>query len=342
LLSSAYAATIGGIGSLVGTAPNVILKGFFDENYPDAKLGFLTFMLFSLPVAIVMILIAWVWLTIRWLPREYVSFSNKGDNQDELKELLQKKYKELGKPKWSEKCVGVIFLILVVLWITRDLHVVPGWNYFFKPKFISDTTPAIFAVVLLFICPGANIFKGHPYRNLIEWRVLQKLFPWNIIFLSAGSLAIADGFQASGLSIWIGNQMKSLATGNKEITLIVVMLVTAVTTEFTSNTSIASIFLPIINTLAKQSGTSPSYLLIPMILTVSLAFMLPIATPNNAIVFSTGYLTVIDMISTGFVLNISGLLIVYLASNTWLGFIFDVTSTPLNATIIFNGTSKFI
>lgn len=336
LLACSYSSTIGGLGSLVGTAPNILLKGFFDEWYPNAGVSFLTFTMFAFPVSVILIMASWLWITVLWLPREYLFGSFKKDakideKSQHIKDLIIEKYEGLGPTTWDQKCVGVSFLTLVILWITRDFQGIFGWGLLFNPKFVSDATPAVLAVLVLFACPKKNIFLGHEYEHLIKWKSLQEIFPWNVILLIGGGLAVAEGFQSSGLSHFIGERLKALMSDKKEITLLIILVISATATEFTSNTSISSIFIPIVNSIAIELNISPVYLLLPLILSVSLAFMLPVATPNNALIFANGYVKMKDMITTGLVMNIIGLLTVYLAANTWLGLIFDLK--PLNMAV---------
>jgi solute carrier family 13 (sodium-dependent dicarboxylate transporter), member 2/3/5 len=141
-LGCSYSASLGGMGSLIGVASNILLKGFFDENYPDIKVNFLTFSLFALPISILMILFTWILLSALYLPiwkRSKNEVTDEAKRLDKLKRLIKEKYKALGPIKWEEKSVSLIFLILVGLWLTRDLHVVPGWGSFFRAKFFKSS-----------------------------------------------------------------------------------------------------------------------------------------------------------------------------------------------------------
>ncbi|CAF1119454.1 unnamed protein product, partial [Brachionus calyciflorus] len=210
--------------------------------------------------------------------------------------------------------------------LTRDIQGIYGWGLLFQPKYVSDATPAVIAVFFLFACPKYNIYKGRNYEHLMNWKQLQNIFPWNVILLIGGGLAIAEGFQHSGLSHLIGENIKHVMSTKKEVTLLIIITISALATEFTSNTSISSIFIPIVNSIAVEMNISPIYLLLPLILSVSLAFMLPVATPNNALIFASGTVKMKDMITTGIVMNIIGLSVVYLAANTWLKLFFDIDS----------------
>ncbi|CAF0964879.1 unnamed protein product, partial [Brachionus calyciflorus] len=222
--------------------------------------------------------------------------------------------------------------------LTRDIQGIYGWGLLFQPKFVSDTTPALVAVLLLFACPKYNIFKGQHYEHLMNWKQLQNIFPWNVVLLIGGGLAVAEGFQHSGLSHLIGENIKYIVSTKKETTLLIIITISALATEFTSNTSISSIFIPIVNSIAVEMNISPIYLLLPLILSVSLAFMLPVAAPNNALIFASGTVKMKDMITTGIVMNVIGLSIVYLAANTWLKFFFDISTLSSN---IYSSSKEF-
>ncbi|CAF1078083.1 unnamed protein product [Adineta ricciae] len=304
LLATAYSATIGGLGSLVGTAPNVLVKSFVDAFFQCKK------------------------------------DAETQEIQADLKAMLVKKYKELGHPNWSEYCVASIFVLTVVLWITRDFGGTPGWDVLFRDKHISDSTVAVFCGVLPLIMPNSNPFKSDwKYEPIVSWNVLVKNISWDAIFLLGAGISIASAFEMSGLSKTVANALKFLAHVPKAVVVLLVIIISALFTEVTSNLSTASIFLPVLDSVARSSGIHPAYLILPCTLAVSLAFMLPIATPPNAIVFSSGALRIIDMIKTGIVMNIIGFLVIFLAAMTWMPKIYNLSDEATEIFFQVNATT---
>lgn len=348
VLSIAYSANTGGVGTLVGTAPNLVFKSFYSLNYPDSnKLTFLTYMEYSLPVAIIMIAFIWLALIAIWLPRkaimcEPISFfkdlfkKNKITVQDPLQSVIRRKYLELGPLTWEQGCVAILFSFLVILWVTRDFgDDVGGWsNIFFEKKFITDTTPVIFCIVLAFMCPKENPFK-RPYKSLMNMSIIESDFPWGVILLGGGSLSMAEGFTKSGLSKSIGNVLGKVVPENNLASLILIILFATTGTEFTSNTSMASIFIPIANQLAVDNQIDPLYFLLPLTLSVSLAYVLPIATTPNTLIFSGGHVQIIDMVKSGLALKVIAIFVL-MFSTLWLNPIFQISET---VTSINNATS---
>ena len=222
--------------------------------------------------------------------------------------------------------------MLVLLWLTRDLYFVNGWNYFFQDKFVSDTTPVILILLIMSIWPKKNIFKGNNYEHLIDWKNVQEFFPWHIILFAGGSLALAKGFQQSNLSQWIGSVLQKIMPRQKELALLIITLLGEIGTEFICNCSIESILLPIVDSLARKNLINHFYLLLPTILSINLSFMLPMATPTNAIIFASGYVKTKDMMLSGGIIKIIGFFVIMLASNTWLFLVFD-TNNALNSSL---------
>ncbi|CAF0969591.1 unnamed protein product [Brachionus calyciflorus] len=324
-LSVAYSSSIGGIGSLVGTSSNLLLKGFFDGQYPDGGLNFLTFMAYSMPNLIVMVFATWFYMAILWLPRNSFRLSrNKvGKESDLLKKSIEEKYSKLGPMKYEEKNVAFLFVLCVVLWLTRDLVVVDGWEYFFgSDKYISDATPAILVVILIFIFPKNGLFSMDKYEPLLQWKDMND-FKWDILLFVGGSSAIAAGFEKSRLTVWFGEFMASFFPKQKILALLVIFIFIGFGTEFTSNSSIASILLPICDSLARKNGIAPHYFLLPMTIFISFGFVVPVSTPSNAMVYGMGYLRIKDLLLSGLVLKIFGIIVVLIFNSLLLNPIFS-------------------
>jgi sodium-dependent dicarboxylate transporter 2/3/5 len=260
-----------------------------------------------------------VWLVV------YMIFRPRKKWEGLDKEHFRKAYKALGKPSEEERIVFVLFILLAIMWITRsgisfNSFTIPGWTKLFDtPSYINDGTVAIFISIILFIIPSRNR-KG---ERIMDWKTAQKI-PWNIVLLFGGGFALALGFQSSGLAIWFGEQLLWTAGVHPILILLAVVALMSFLTELTSNVASTQMLLPVFASLAVSSGNNPMFLMIPATLASSLAFMLPTATPPNAIVFGTNRIEISTMVRTGFFLNMLGILVVVLI--TWLfgGPVFDI------------------
>jgi len=312
LLAIAYSASIGGIATLVGTPPNLSFARIFEIYFPSApEISFSKWMLFALPISIIMFAITWLYLYFVFV-KKAGSWKNVGSN--ELKDDL----KSLGKMSYEEKMVLTIFSLLAILWITRaDLTfgslVIKGWaNLFSNPTFFNDGTVAIIMAILLFIIPSKKDKGGF----IMDWKTAEKL-PWEIILLFGGGFALANGFKASGLSTWFGNELMFLGNISPFLLIIIISLLVTFLTEITSNTATVETLLPILAGIAISLDINPLLLMIPATVSGSFAFMLPVATPPNAIIFGTKRVTILMMAKTGFVLNLIGIVVVALVTYYW-------------------------
>lgn len=291
MLGIAYSASLGGIATLIGTPPNTLLAGAIDKMY-GIELSFAKWMLLGVPIAWSFILIAWVYLV-------KIAYPSKFKQLPGGKEVIQAEKDKLGKASYEEKFVFAIFIAAAFAWISRTF-VLEKIN-----EHINDTTIAIFAAIILFIIPS----KNKPGDRLLDWETAVKL-PWGILLLFGGGLAIAEGFVQSGLSEWIGGQLTALEGVHILIVLLIVTALVIFLTEITSNTATASMMFPIMASLAIPLNIHPFSVMIAAAIAASCAFMLPVATPPNAVVFGSGYLRIPDMAKAGFALNILGVFIV--------------------------------
>jgi sodium-dependent dicarboxylate transporter 2/3/5 len=320
LLCIAHACSIGGIATLVGTPPNLSFLRIFEIIYPGApEISFGQWITFAFPITVMIFIFSLLLL--------YFSYKPKGKIKKLDKSFFIDRYKALGKVTTEQKRVFVLFVSLALLWVFRaDLNLglitLPGWSSIFKnPKFLNDGTVAIFIALLLFIIPSTKKNEA-----LVGWKIMLKI-PWHIVFLFGGGFALAKGFIDSGLSNYVGG----LLSGTKDMSP--VMLVGTLTalmstlTEFTSNTATTEMMLPIISGLASEIRVNPLLIMIPVTLAASMAFMLPIATPPNAIVFGTGKLRIMQMIKTGIIIDIFATIIIVLMTIIWGTVIFDIDPT---------------
>ncbi|NRQ43045.1 DASS family sodium-coupled anion symporter [Rheinheimera sp. YQF-2] len=304
LLSIAYAASIGGIATLIGTPPNALLAAYLERSY-QLQLSFSDWMLFGVPLSISLLLVCWFWLT-------QVHFRLDNIATIDSRTMYRKKLSALGAMHNAEKLVLAVFILAAFCWIFRGpLSQLSGIK-------LDDTLIAVFAATLLFVLP-VSLSSG---QRILQWEDCQKL-PWGVLLLFGGGLTLATQIDNSGLSGYIAGQIGQLGSINL---LLLIMLVTTVIiflTEITSNTATAAAFLPLLGPVAISLDTSAAMLVIPAAVAASCAFMMPVATPPNAIVFASGKLKIIDMVKAGLVLNIVAILFITLAVITIAPHIFD-------------------
>ena len=310
MLAIAYSASIGGIATLIGTPPNLVLAGYVEEVY-GIEITFWQWAKFGLPIAIPLLFIAWIYLTRFAFKFKQTEFPG---GKAEIDRLL----KELGPIKSEEKTVLAIFVLTAFCWITRSFILQP-----ILPA-IDDTIIAMISGILLFIIPAST-----SKQRIISWEDAVKL-PWGIILLFGGGMALAAGFESTGLASWFGNQM-TLLQGLSLIVLILV-IITSVNfiTEVTSNLATTAMLLPILAPIAISLGINPYILMVATTVAASCAFMLPVATPPNAVVFGSGYLKIYDMVKSGIWLNIISILFLTIMVYYLLPFIWDFDPKDLS------------
>ncbi len=298
LLGVAYAATIGGISTLVGTAPNAMMAAFVLENY-GTEVDFASWMMVGVPLSVVMLPLAWIALT-RIVFK--VDFATSTEGRAHLRNMKN----DLGPTSVPEKRVGMIFVALALTWIFRPVLVkLPGLSA------LDDSGIAMAAGIILFLIPSGD--KDDPM--LIRWRHIENL-PWAILLLFGGGLTLAAAVSRTGLAAWLGGSLHDV--GLLPIALLVIIVATLIIflTELTSNIGTTATFMPVVGAIAIEAGYDPIVLLVPVTLAASCAFMLPVATPPNAIVFGSGMLTIPKMVRAGLALNLISIILVSLAALT--------------------------
>lgn len=290
MLAIAYSASIGGLATLIGTPPNLVLAGMVQEIYA-VEITFSKWIIFGLPISLLLLFICWQYLTRYAFKFRQASFPG---GRAEIKRQLQ----ALGKISYEEKVVLAVFAATAFAWISRS---------FLLNKFITaldDTIIAVIASVVLFLLPASKANN----RPILKWEEAVKL-PWGILLLFGGGLALAQGFKSSGLAEWIGGQMTLLEGASLIILLLVLVIAVNFLTEITSNLATTAMILPILAPLAAVIDVHPYILMVGATVAASCAFMLPVATPPNAVVFGSGYLKIPDMVKAGIWMNIISILL---------------------------------
>ena len=305
MLGIAYAASIGGIGTKIGTPPNIVFAAAVKSLFPEApEIGFLQWMMVGIPLVVVFIPISWIFLTWVALPIRIRKLPGS-------KAVIDKQIENLGPMGKGERYVLSIFLLTAFAWIFRGnielgSFVIPGWtNLLGIETYIDDATIAIFSAIALFALPVH--LKDAVF--LLDWNWAIKI-PWGILLLFGGGIALADGFKTTGLAAWIGQNLGLFSRVPLLVMIIITCFMLTFLTEVTSNTATATIFMPILAATGLAMGLHPFLLMIPATISASCAFMLPVATPPNAIIFGSGSVTIPQMAKIGIGLNFIGIIIV--------------------------------
>ena len=312
LLGIAYAASVGGIGTIVGSPTTVAFLGFASEHFPDQPpIGFVPWSVVCIPIVVVFLPLTWVYLC-RFgaeLPLSAIKFRGS-------QSVIRDELKKLGRITPAERLVLMVSAATALLWITRsplDLEwfTVPGWSgLLLDSSDVHDSTVAVGMAVLLFLLPADLLGRGSADGFAMDWKTAAERMPWGIVFLIGGGFALAAGISGSGLAAWIGSQLGALKGTPVWLLVLVTCLLSTALTEATSNVATVLMFSPIVAAMAAEVGVHPYLLLIPVAVMASFAFTLPVATPPNAIVFSSGWITIPKMFRAGIALDLLGLVVV--------------------------------
>lgn len=311
-LGIAYSSSIGGISTLVGTPPNLIFYNFYNTYLTDQfNISFFNWMLFALPTSLLFFVIVY------W----YFKFHLRNTTLNINPKIIYETYTALGPISWEQKIVAYVFSALAITWMTRsdidfNSFVIPGWNRFFPSK-IEDSSVAVFFALVLFVIPSKNQ-KGN---YLLSIKELKKI-PMNILLLFGGGFALAQGVVSSGLGDFLASLMGGFQSLPSVVLVGVICLLLLFFTEISSNSAALQLALPILLPLSQGLDIPSWMILIPSTIACSFAFMLPISTPPNAIIFESGRVEVKDMVRYGFILNLIGIAVLLIATFGWGGFIF--------------------
>jgi len=292
MLGIAYAASIGGIATLIGTPPNTVLAGYLTKTY-GYEITFASWMAVGVPLVVVLLPLCWLWLTRVANPMKLKRVPGGRD-------LIDKELEEMGSMSPGERWTAVVFLLTALGWIFRKKI---GFM-FPEPKMVTDAAIAMIGALVLFAIP-LNLKRNEFVMN---WTWAAKM-PWGVLILFGGGLSLAAGFKATGLAAWIGSQVGLLEAAPIFVLVLAVATLIIFLTELTSNTATSAMVMPILSAIAVGLGQNPLLLVVPAAIAASCAFMLPVATPPNAIVFGSGYVSIPQMVKSGFGLNILGIII---------------------------------
>ena len=303
LLGIAYAASIGGIGTIIGTPPNVFLASYIQSSLGQ-EISFVRWMGVGLPLVAVFLPLAWLMLT-------RVLYPLRGERIEGSREVTEKAYRELGVMSRGERVVLAVFLLAAVSWITRPLLVRVQIGDMNPLAGLSDPVIAMVAALVLFVVPvdvKRRIF-------VMNWETALKI-PWGILLLFGGGLSLAAAIRVNGVGEYIGHQLAILSGIPTLLLVMAVIALVIFLTELTSNTATTATFIPILAALAPVFDLHPFMLIVPAAIAASCAFMLPVATPPNAIVFGSGHVTIQQMIRAGFWLNLAGVVLITMLAYT--------------------------
>ncbi|MFB0515775.1 MAG: DASS family sodium-coupled anion symporter, partial [Candidatus Neomarinimicrobiota bacterium] len=303
LLGIAYAASIGGIATLIGTPPNLAFVRIYALTFPEApEISFTGWFTLAFPISVIFLALTWGGLST-WASRRTTARIDR--------KLFSEELAQLGPMSREEKLVLVHFVVLALLWLSRGdialgTFTVPGWGSLLGLSgYVDDGTVAVAIATSLFFFHSDR----SPSGRLMDWQTARKL-PWHIILLFGGGFALARGFTESGLSHWVGANMVGLSSLPPLLIVAAICLAVTFLTELTSNTATAQVILPVLAAVAIDINMHPLMLMVPATISASCAFMMPIATPPNAIIFGTDRLTIPQMAKAGVILNFTGVVII--------------------------------
>ena len=318
LLGLAYSSSIGGTATIIGTAPNMVFMGFFNDHFKNLPaINFTNWILYSLPVAVLFLICCYLVLKKRFL-------KDIGNAPIDLVEC-DREYKQLGPMSYEERAITIVFILTVILWFFRQDIVlgnitIPGWSGILPhPEYFKDSTVAMLSACILYLIPS----RSATGTGLLTWDQVQRI-PVGIIFLFGGGFALAAGITSSGLSDWIASGLSGLQGVPPWLVVLTLCVFMTFFTELTSNTASTYLLLPMVMGITLQFTENPLLFMVPVVLSASYAFMLPVATPPNTIVFGSERVSMKDMIKTGLILNLIGVAINMLGIYTLARWLWDM------------------
>jgi len=306
ILGIAYSASIGGLGTLIGTPPNAMVAAFMSDTY-GVEIGFLQWMLYGIPAVILLVPIAWFVLT-------RFAFSFEIEKDTSVRDILEAQLAAMGRFSIPEKRTAIVFLLLALCWVTRPLL-----QKHLGMTNLNDTLIAVAGAVTMFLIPSGS--EKEPGSRLLDWETAQAI-PWGVLLLFGGGLSLASMVSSSGLAVWLGDALALLTSFHWLVLLFSLVAMVIFLTELTSNTATTATLLPVLGSIAVAAQFDPLLLAAPLALAASCAFMLPVATAPNAIVYSSGEVTIPQMAKAGFYINLIGIVVISLLSYVLVPLIF--------------------
>ncbi|CAH1382338.1 unnamed protein product [Tenebrio molitor] len=321
-IGTAYAASIGGLGCIVGSGTNLALKGIYETEFKDSPgVDFNKWLAANVPLMVAIMYPTWVWMQFWFMglgrPNSADAKAiNVGKEGEEVtRRVLSDKLHEMGRLSNHEVMVGIMFVFAVMLWFLRRPGFMKGWPEYITDTTVGDACAAMIVVVLLFIFPARldflHVFDKDeskrptaPSTGLITWRYIHQKMHWSLIFLMGGGFALADGIKNSGMGELVADQLAAIAGLPRLSVLVLSSLMAMVVTQFTSNAAVANILLPIVASVAKKAEVHPMYLMMPVCLACSFAFCLPVSTPPNAIAAAPCNMRTFEMIKVASVIEV--------------------------------------
>jgi len=346
-LGIGYCANIGGTGTIAAEETNIIIMQVLGEFKNQDALTYATWMIYSLPIVLVILLFTYGWLLLIY-NRNCERYCCDNDKNNQLNRFLQEKYSELGPMRFKEYAVAFYFISLVIIWFFAEPNFMEGWACFFTfadgGEGVSEATPAMFILVLIMLTP--EHWNFYPFSSktafpptIMDWKALSKSVPWGLLILRGAGFALAKASNESGLSEWIGLQMTGLSSLPAWAILTIILLMTSVLNEVVSNATTASILLPVLKNISIQLKLNPLYLMLPVVLSCNYTFMFPASSPTNAIVYKAGGMKNYHMVLTGLGVKIVAIIASLVAANTYGGPLLGMNEFPDWANSTINSTT---
>ncbi|XP_075741854.1 Na(+)/citrate cotransporter-like [Rhipicephalus microplus] len=303
LLSVAYAANIGGTGSLIGTGANLVLQALYIELFKQDDLTFLSWMLYNVPPMLVCTFLAWIY--IQQIVAKLTPKGMEQDSREKIRQELERRYSNLGAMRFQEAAALFFTCGMILLLLTQNPRIFPGWiSLFSYGKNITPSVPVLLIVILIFVVPKD---PTHGFQNLglLTWEEANSKAHWGVVLVICSGLTLAEASKVSGLSAILVDHLRALKALPSYVVVSILCFAASILTEFTSNAAVSVITLPIVLEMAVALEVHPLYFAIPVAIACSFSFMLPAATPPNAIVYEMGKFKISDMVAPGFIMNMA-------------------------------------
>lgn len=303
VLGVSFATSIGGTGTLIGTGPNVVLKGIFDDLFPGStEITFVTWLLYNAPTMLICTLLSWVYM--QWNAREAMRSENDEPAEEKIREDIAWRYKQLGKISFAEVCVSGLIVTMIVSWFAMKPQIFPGWvDVLPHGELVKPSALVALISLFLFVIPKD---PRNPWQSqsLLTWDEAVRGVKWGVMMLLGGGMSLSEACKQSGLSSMLVNSMRRMDVLPPALTALLFCFTTSLLTEITSNTATSSIVLPFICDMAIVLRLHPLYLAMPAAIACSFSFIIPAGTPPNAIAYDLGKLTIPDIAKPGFFVNL--------------------------------------